>query len=40
MIFFSVEDTWENYSKIKEFFDRGFFKWKRSKNKKAWQFWK
>ncbi len=38
--FFGVEDTWENYDKIKAFFDRGFSKWNRSKNKKPWQFWK
>lgn len=38
--FFGVEDTWENYVKIKEFIDRGFSKWKRSRGKKPWQFWK
>ena len=34
--FFGVEDTWENYGKIKEFFDRGYNRWQGAKDKKPW----
>lgn len=38
--FFGVPDTWDNYAKIQEFVDRAYAKWKRSRDKKPWQFWK
>jgi hypothetical protein len=38
--FFGVEDTWENFDRISQYFDRGYTKWKRTKDKKPWQFWK
>lgn len=37
---FSVENSWENYQKIKSVIDKRFEKWKAKKQKKPWEFWK
>ena len=34
-----VNDTWENYDKLKVIIDEKFSQWKKSKNKPRWKFW-
>ena len=35
-----IEDTWENFDAIAHVIDQRFAKWKSSKNKQWWEFWK
>ncbi len=36
---YHVEDTWENYDRMKTVIDKKYSKWKKSKNKPRWKFW-
>ena len=37
---FTIENSWENYQKIKIVIDRRFKDWESKRNKKPWEFWK
>ncbi len=37
---YHVQDTWENYDKLSAYIDSAFKKWRKSNNKKWWQFWR
>lgn len=37
---YHVQDTWENYDKLKKRIDQRYAKWKKRGASKSWQFWK
>lgn len=37
---YHIQDSWENYNKIKPIIDKRYNDWKQLKNKKWWQFFK
>jgi hypothetical protein len=37
---YHVQDTWENYDKIKQRIDQRYQAWKKRQRKKPWEFWK